>query len=250
MQTYFLTDTGRVRSHNEDSVAIVENKSKEVFMIVADGMGGHKAGEIASAITVDHFTNSFLSNKTIGSKNDAINWLKKTISEANDKILEYTKEHPESTGMGTTCVCAVVTDNFLLFGNIGDSSGFVKKEGYLHKITHDHTLVNVLVEAGNLSEEEAASHPRKNVLMKALGAEEKIEMDIFNVERTVDEIMLCSDGLTNMLSQEQIEKVLDDESLTYKGKVNKLIRKSNARGGNDNISVAYVVLEGGDSRDI
>ena len=242
MQTYFLTDTGRVRSHNEDSVAIVENKSKEVFMIVADGMGGHKAGEIASAITVDHFTNSFLSNKSIGSKNDAINWLKKTISEANDKILEYTKEHPESTGMGTTCVCAVVTDNFLLFGNIGDSSGFVKKEGYLHKITHDHTLVNVLVEAGDLSEEEAASHPRKNVLMKALGAEEKIEMDIFNVERTVDEIMLCSDGLTNMLEKDQIEKVLLGEG-NADDKVVKLIKKANNRGGTDNISVAYLVRE-------
>lgn len=249
MLTYFLTDTGKVRSHNEDSVNIVKNDSKEVMLIVADGMGGHKAGEIASAITVDHFTNSFLERKTIGSKTDAINWLKKNINEANDKILDYTKEHPESTGMGTTCVIALVTPDFLLFGNIGDSSGYVKKDGNLYKITHDHTLVNVLVEAGNLSEEEAQVHPRKNVLMKALGAHEKIEMDIFNVERTVDEVMLCSDGLTNMLTNEQIEKVLNSNELTYKGKVNKLIRKSNARGGNDNISVAYLVLESGDDSD-
>lgn len=250
MQSYYLTDTGRVRSHNEDAVTIVENKNKEVLMIVADGMGGHKAGEIASAITVDHFTESFLDLKTIGGKTDAVNWLKKTIVEANDKILEYTRMHPESTGMGTTCVCTIITPDLLLFGNIGDSSGFVKKDGNLYKITHDHTLVNVLVEAGNLSEEEALNHPRKNVLMKALGAEEKIEMDIFNVERDVEEVLLCSDGLTNMLSIEQIEKVLNDTELNYKGKVNKLIRKSNARGGNDNISVAYLVLEGGDSLDI
>ena len=249
MQSYFLTDTGKIRSHNEDAVNIVKNDKGEYLLIVADGMGGHKAGEIASAITVDHFTNSFLEYKTIGSKNDAIEYIKNNINIANKKITSYTKEHPESMGMGTTCVLAIVADEYLLFGNIGDSSGFVKKDGHLYKITHDHTLVNVLVEAGNLSEEEAQVHPRKNVLMKALGASDKIEMDICSVERDVNEVLLCSDGLTNMLSNEQIEKVLNDNELTYKGKVNKLIRKSNARGGNDNISVAYLVLESGDESD-
>lgn len=249
MLSYFLTDTGKIRSHNEDAVNIVKNEAHEYMLIVADGMGGHKAGEIASAITVDHFTEKFLADKSIGSKQNAIDWLKNNINIANRKILEYTSIHPESIGMGTTCVIALVTPDYLLFGNIGDSSGFVKKDGALYKITHDHTLVNVLVEAGNLSEEEAQVHPRKNVLMKALGAQEKIEMDIFNVERDVDEVMLCSDGLTNMLTLDQIEKVLNSNELTYKGKVNKLIRKSNARGGNDNISVAYLVLESGENTD-
>lgn len=247
MLTCFSTDTGKVRSHNEDSGNIVKNENNEYFLIVADGMGGHKAGEIASSITVEHFTLEFSKIKEIGSKQNAINWLKENISKANEKILEYSKENPESLGMGTTCVCAIITSEYLLFGNIGDSSGFVMKDGSLYKITKDHTLVNVLVEAGNLSEEEALVHPRKNVLMKALGAQEKVEMDIFNVERDIDEIILCSDGLTNALTEEQIERVLNTKELTYKGKVNKLIRKSNARGGTDNISIAYLVLESGDN---
>ena len=112
--------------------------------------------------------------------------------------------------MGTTLVLALYTKDFLLFGNIGDSSGYVLKNKRLHKITTDHTLVNLLVRSGELSEEEAKNHPRKNVLMRALGADKKVEMDIFDVEDNVEGIFLCSDGLTNMLSEEAIEKVLDE----------------------------------------
>ena len=112
-----------------------------------------------------------------------------------------------------------------------------------HKVTKDHTLVNLLVAAGDLTEEEAMYHPKKNVLMKALGASEKAELDIFDVETDVDGIFLCSDGLTNMIPKDQIEKVLNDETLDIEEKISKLIRKSNARGGTDNISVAYLVKE-------
>ena len=149
--------------------------------------------------------------------------------------------------MGTTLVVALLTHNYLIFGNIGDSSGFVLKNKELHKVTKDHTLVNLLVQAGNLTEEEAKFHPKKNVLMKALGAAEKCELDIFDVDDplAIDGILLCSDGLTNMLSNEQIEKVLNDPELEIEEKVSKLIRKCNARGGTDNISIAYLVLNEG-----
>ena len=148
--------------------------------------------------------------------------------------------------MGTTCVLALLTKEFLIFGNVGDSSGFVIKKGKLTKVTKDHTLVNLLIDAGDLTEEEAKYHPKKNVLMKALGTFEKVEVDIFEVDTNVDGILLCSDGLTNMLSKEQIEKVLNDEDLEIEEKLIKLIRKSNARGGQDNISVAYLTLESGE----
>ena len=141
---------------------------------------------------------------------------------------------------------ALLTNSYLLFGNIGDSSGFVYKNGKLTKVTHDHTLVNLLVAAGDLTEEEAKYHPKRNVLMKALGSSEKAELDVFDVDRNIDGILLCSDGLTTMLSKEQIEKVLNDEELEIEEKVIKLIRKSNARGGTDNISVAYLSLESGE----
>ena len=148
--------------------------------------------------------------------------------------------------MGTTCVLALLTNDYLIFGNVGDSSGYVFKNGKLTKVTKDHTLVNLLIEAGDLTEEEAKYHPKKNVLMKALGTFDKVEVDIFEVDRNVDGIFLCSDGLSNMLTKEQIEKVLTDPELDISEKVTKLIRKSNARGGLDNISVAYLEKESGE----
>ena len=127
-----------------------------------------------------------------------------------------------------------------MFGNIGDSSGYVLKNNHLHKVTKDHTLVNLLVAAGDLTEEEAKNHPKKNVLMKALGANDPIEIDVFDCDMNIKQIMLCSDGLTNMVDKDQIERVLLENN-NIEEKVIKLIKKANNRGGTDNISVAYLV---------
>ena len=243
MKSFYLTDTGRVRSHNEDSVTIVKNASGEHLMIVADGMGGHRAGEIASSMVVTQIGKRFSNLSTIGSKMDAVKWLKENVDEVNDSILKYGEEHSESMGLGTTVVMALLTKDFLIFVNIGDSSGYVLKNKVLHKITKEHTLVNFLVETGELTPEEAINHPKKNVLMKALGASEKQELDIFDVDPNVDAILLVSDGLTNMLTMDQVEKVLNDDELKYEDKLIKLIRKCNARGGTDNISIAYLVKD-------
>lgn len=213
------------------------------MLIVADGMGGHRAGEIASGIAVEHLSERFKALSSIGSKLDAINWLDENVAIINAEIIKYANSNPECMGMGTTLVVAILTDDFLIFGNIGDSSGFVMKNRKLHKVTKDHTFVNVLVESGELTEEEAQNHPKKNVLMRALGASDKQELDKFAVETDVDAIVLCSDGLTNMLSVEQIESVLNDEELDIETKLKKLVRKCNSRGGTDNISVAYLVKE-------
>ena len=247
MKSFYLTDSGKVRDHNEDSVTIVKNKNGEVLMAVADGMGGHKAGEVASSIAITHLGKRFADISSVGNKEDAINWLKDSINEVNALIFKYTNEHEESVGMGTTLVTALITPDFILIGNIGDSSGFVIKNSKLIKITQDHTLVNLLVKSGELTEEEAKHHPKKNVLMKALGANEIVELDIFDVDKSLDGILLCSDGLTNMLTVEQIEKVLIDNELEIEDKVIKLIRKSNARGGLDNISIAYLECESGEA---
>ena len=244
MKSYYLTDTGKVRSHNEDSVTIVRNGSGEYLLVVADGMGGHRAGEVASSLAVTHLGKRFSGASSIGSMLDAVNWLNDNVSEINEAILEYAKNHFDSTGLGTTLVLALLTKDYLIFGNIGDSSGFVIKNHKLHKVTHDHTLVNLLVEAGDLTEEEAKVHPKINVLMKALGAAEKVELDIFEVEKDVDGLLLCSDGLTTMMTKEQIEKILE-EDLTIEEKVAKMIKKCNARGGNDNISIALLDMKSG-----
>ena len=248
MKTFYLTDSGKIRDHNEDSVTILKNANGEYLLIVADGMGGHRAGEVASSMVVTHMGKRFSEMTSVGSKLDAINWMKDNISEINKKIIDHTKEYPESMGMGTTTVMALITSSYLIFGNIGDSSGFVFKNGKLTKVTKDHTLVNLLVAAGDLTEEEAKYHPKRNVLMKALGSSDKAELDIFDVDTNVDGILLCSDGLTTMLTKEQIEKVLNDEDLEIEEQVIKLIRKSNARGGTDNISIAYLVCESGEEK--
>ena len=244
MQTHYQTDPGKVRSHNEDSLTIVKNLSGDYLLMVADGMGGHKAGEVASSMAVTTIGSRFQSLSSLGNKMDAITWLKEIIEEVNTNIIKYAEEHINAVGLGTTLVCAILSKDYLIFANIGDSSGFVYKKGVLYKVTKDHTLVNILVESGELRKEEAENHPQKNVLMKALGAAEKVEPDIFDVETTVDGIFLCSDGLTNMVSKEQIERVLNDEELDINEKVDKLILKSNLRGGNDNISIAFLSREG------
>lgn len=242
MKSFYLTDAGKVRDHNEDSVIILKNENDEYLMAVADGMGGHSAGEVASSIAISylgkHFQETFLSL----SKVDAVEWIRDSANEINSLIFHHEKEHPESKGMGTTLVLAIVTEAYILVGNIGDSSGFVVKDNKLHKVTYDHTLVNLLVSAGELTKEEASVHPKKNVLMKALGANDPIEVDIFDCDMEISELLLCSDGLTNMLENEQIERVLMSDN-TIEEKVEKLIMKANNRGGTDNISVAYLTRD-------
>ncbi len=246
MQTFYFTDPGKVRSHNEDSVTIINNEHNEFVLAVADGMGGHKAGEVASAIAINHIQESFYSLETIGTKEEAIDWLRMIVKEINEKIFEYADNNPESKGLGTTLVIAVKTDDYILYGNIGDSSGYVIKNNTLHKVTKDHTYVGMLLTNGRLTEETAKNHPGKNLLTRALGANDPIEIDIFDIDTSVKGLFLCSDGLTNMLTEEQIEKILNS-NLPIEEAVIKLIKKANSRGGTDNISIAYLKKESGDA---
>ncbi len=245
MQTFYFTDPGKVRSHNEDSVTIISNNNKEYILAIADGMGGHKAGEVASRIAIEHIKDSFYSLETIGTKDDAVEWLRLIVKEINNKIFDYAKNNPESKGLGTTLVIAIKTDNYILYGNIGDSSGYVIKNNTLHKVTKDHTYVGMLLNNGKLSEESAKNHPGKNLLTRALGANDPIEIDIFDVDTSVRGLFLCSDGLTNMLTDEQIEKIINS-NLRVEDVVVKLITKANSRGGTDNISIAYLKKESGE----
>lgn len=239
IKSFYLTDAGKVRSHNEDSVIIVRNIDDDYLLAVADGMGGHRCGEVASSIAISylgkHFQDTFRDMK----KEDAIEWIRNSVNEINTRIFNHAKENPESKGMGTTLVLAICTKDYVLFGNVGDSSGFAMKNEHLHKITYDHTLVNLLVTAGELTEEEAKEHPKRNVLMKALGANNPIEVDIFDCDNKVTDILLCSDGLTNLLDIENIERVILSD-YEIEDKVIRLMKKAINRGGTDNISIAYL----------
>ena len=239
MKSFYLTDAGKVRSHNEDSVIIVRNQNDDYLLAVADGMGGHRCGEVASSIAISYLGKHFQETFRDMNKEDAVEWIRQSVKEINRLIFKHAEEHPESKGMGTTLVLAISTNDYVLFGNIGDSSGFAMKDNHIHKITYDHTLVNLLVTAGELTEEQAKDHPKRNVLMKALGANDPVEIDIFDCDIEVSDILLCSDGLTNMLDQESIERVLLSD-YSVEDKVIRLIKKAINRGGTDNVSVAYL----------
>ncbi len=239
MKSFYLTDVGKVRSHNEDSVIILKNHNNEYLLAVADGMGGHRAGEVASSIAINYLAHHFQESFYNLSKDDAIIWINDSIDSINTAIFNHEKDHPESIGMGTTLVMVLYTNDYLLFGNIGDSSGFIIKNKKIHKVTVDHSLVNLLVEAGELTEEQAKTHPRKNVLMKALGASQSVEADIFECSVDIDGILLASDGLTNMLEISKIEDVINSKE-EIEEKIVNLIQKANNNGGLDNISVAYL----------
>ncbi len=241
MKAYYLTDAGKVREHNEDSLIITKNNDNEVLMAVSDGMGGHSAGEVASSITINYLGKHFKETFMNMDKKDAVDWIRNSVDEINTLIFQHEKTHPESKGMGATLVLAIITKDYILFGNIGDSSGYVMKDEKLHKVTYDHTLVNLLVSAGELTKEEAKEHPKKNVLMKALGANDPIEIDIFDCDMDITAILLCSDGLTNMLEKDIIEEILL-ENKNIEEKVAKLICEANNIGGTDNISVCYLTL--------
>ena len=181
----------------------------------------------------------------MGTKEEAIEWLRKIVKEINAEIFAYAKDNPESKGLGTTLVIAIKTNDYILYGNIGDSSGYVIKNNTIHKVTKDHTYVGMLLNNGRLTEEEALNHPGKNLLTRALGANDPIEIDIFDVDTSVKGLFLCSDGLTNMLTDEQIEKILNS-NLQIEEAVIKLVKKANSRGGTDNISIAYLKKESGE----
>ena len=143
MKSFYLTDAGKVRDHNEDSVIIVKNNEGSYLMAIADGMGGHSAGEVASSIAIGYLGKHFKETFINMSKVDAVKWIRDAVDEINTLIFQHEKTHPESKGMGTTLVMAILTKDYLLFGNVGDSSGFVMKDEKLHKVTYDHTLVNL-----------------------------------------------------------------------------------------------------------
>ena len=239
MKSFFQTDSGKVRSHNEDSLIIVRNKEDDYLLAVADGMGGHRCGEVASSIAISYLGKHFQETFKNMDKESAIAWIREAAEEVNKQIFDHARENPESAGMGSTLVLAISTKDYVLFGNIGDSSGFAMKNKHLHKITYDHTLVNLLVKTGELTEEQAKNHPKKNVLMKALGANNPIEIDVFDCDNTVTDILLCSDGLTNLVEPDVIERVLLSD-YTVEDKVNRLMKKAINRGGTDNISIAYL----------
>lgn len=243
IKSFGSTDVGLLRTHNEDCFDV--NDKYQVY-VVADGMGGHNHGEIASQIAVEairEFIDSSMDNDgTLPIGYDATlhqhsNHLKRSIHTAHDHVLKAIREDGALLGMGTTVVGAMHKEQVVAIAHVGDSRGYRLRNGHLELLTQDHTWVNEQVVAGYLSEEQAKSHPLKNVVTRALGGDSDIVVDVTETEaRAGDLFLLCSDGLTTMLSDEEIhERLVVDASLDEIGR--RLIQDANARGGFDNVTV-------------
>lgn len=240
MKTVFYTDKGKVRQHNEDSVDVFKNSHGDYLAVVADGMGGHRAGDVASQLVISSLKDMWKNTEKFETADQAENWLKTTINEVNKEVYSYSQSHSECEGMGTTLVGAICTSLFATIVNIGDSRGYILNENGFHQLTEDHTLVNELVRSGEISKEDAEHHPRKNVILRAIGTETTITMDIKTIMFEDDDVLLlCSDGLSNKVSEQEMKEILsNDDSLENKGE--KLVHLANDYGGEDNITVLIV----------
>jgi len=240
MRFYSITETGRVRSKNQDYLFTTDQKIGPLsnLFLVADGMGGHNAGEYASEYAVRAVVEA-IRNSTI---QEPIAALEQAITSANQRVYDEAQADPEKKGMGTTMVAATFLDGHLYIANVGDSRLYVATNQDLRQITRDHSLVEELVREGNLPESEAKVHPRKNMITRAVGAEEKVRTDFFDVEiRKGDQILLCTDGLTNMVPNEYMaDIVFTTESIEEKAK--KLVNMAEENGGRDNITVILIEM--------
>lgn len=230
------SDTGQVRKINEDSYLILNGTAAQLYA-VADGMGGHKSGEVASSLAVEILQKYFA--ELLAEHHSAEEWedhLRTAFVQANREILTLSMENDQHNGMGTTLTAAVVDNNDLYVSHIGDSRLYILHDGSIKKITDDHSLVAELLRQGEITLEEAKDHPRKNILLRALGIALEMELAFYHCQLANDDfLLLATDGLTNLLGEQEILQIA--EKFVPLEAVDKMIELANVRGGHDNITV-------------
>lgn len=243
MQISFQTDVGKKRNSNQDYVAIFKNKAGITLAILADGMGGHQAGDVASKMAVEGMGEKW-QETTLTSPEKACSWFVAAIQNANEAVYNLGQEKIELQGMGTTIVCVAVFEEEFALAHVGDSRMYLVRDHEITQLTEDHSLVNELVRSGEITKEMAATHPRRNVLTRSVGMPGSVEVDIAShFYKAGDYLLLASDGLTNMLADDVIKWIID-EPITLDEKVAKLISGANDAGGADNITVLLIEIGG------
>ncbi len=239
MQIFAKTDKGKVRSINQDAFYINTLPNGSVMAVVCDGMGGASAGDIASKTAVEIISQYVLNGYNPSMTSDNISRLiDNAITSANIEVYNLSKKDGHLSGMGTTVVAAVVSDSYAVICNVGDSRAYLLSD-VLVQITRDHSVVQSLVESGELSPEEARVHPEKNVITRALGVEENILIDTYCIDiKNGDKVLLCTDGLSNYVTSEGIISIVNDNALDKVTDL--LIKEANLGGGRDNITAAVI----------
>ncbi len=235
MRAYAKTDVGSKRAVNQDYMYCSENSvgSFHNLFIVADGMGGHKAGDYASKLCVEQMVQSIEKSE----HKTPVSLFEEAVDAANGAVYSESQEHEEYEGMGTTLVACTMQEDTLYVANIGDSRLYLLRDDDIMQITEDHSLVEEMVKQGNITESEARVHPQKNIITRAVGIDQAVQADFFEVEIYPDDIiMLCSDGLSNMIEDEDMEYIVKhSKSLQDAGET--LVARANENGGSDNITV-------------
>ncbi|MBP5281843.1 MAG: Stp1/IreP family PP2C-type Ser/Thr phosphatase [Lachnospiraceae bacterium] len=240
LKAFSITDVGKKRQVNEDCVCVREESVGALpnFFIVADGMGGHKAGDRASQETVEIMLNSIECSQ----EKDPRIIMRKALDEANLRVFCDAYGSVELEGMGTTVVAATVIDKTLYVMNVGDSRLYLMNAEGIRQVTVDHSLVEELVRKGVLAREKARNHPKKNIITRAVGVMTTVEPDFFVVELNAgDKVLLCSDGLSNMLEDEELLKIGQAEG-TLEERARLMVDEANGNGGKDNISVILIEI--------
>jgi protein phosphatase len=242
MEFTALSDIGQKRSVNEDRAAMFERPDAIRLGVIADGMGGHNAGDIASEMAIIMLEKKFMEADLshFDSSPSIQEWLIHCVKEINSEIYKHSLTHEDCHGMGTTLLAALFSKHSQIICHIGDSRAYTYYEGQLIQLTKDHSYVNVLVENGEITEEEAENHPKKNLIIKSLGTEKDIEPDLILLsQRALSSILICSDGLSNKVSKADMARILTTpSSVEEKGQM--LIRLANENGGEDNISLVLI----------
>lgn len=239
MQIEYQSDVGRRRNTNQDYASVFTNQAGIKLAVLADGMGGHRAGDIASQMAVTNLGTAW-ENLSLSDDEKVAQWFIKTIQEENTRIYQRGQEQPEYNGMGTTIVAAALSEDQFTIAHVGDSRAYLIREDKIIQLTEDHSLVNELVKSGEISEEMAANHPRKNILTRSVGMPGTVEVDVSTyIWQLKDRLLVCSDGLTNMLSEETIGTIINQEGALF-DKVTELIERANEAGGADNITVLLI----------
>ena len=238
MRAYSVTDIGQKRKMNQDYVFVSETSVGNLpnLFVVADGMGGHNAGDYASS----HAVASLVSEITADQSINAVKIIRHAIEAANREILEKAQENVSLYGMGTTMVVATIVGRYAYVANVGDSRLYLI-ENKIRQVTRDHSLVQEMVRMGEIRPDEARNHPDKNIITRALGAEERVEIDFFDFElKSGCVILMCSDGLSNMVEDSRIEEIVHEHEGELEAMGQALLGEANSNGGKDNIAIVLI----------
>ena len=240
MKVVAKSDKGKVRNNNQDSYSTGMLQDNSIWAVVCDGMGGANGGNVASALAIRVISQQLTSAYNIAMSDNAIkNLLESVINAANAAIFEMAQNDTSLVGMGTTVVCTIIKNGFAYIAHAGDSRAYIISSNEIRQITKDHSIVQTLIDKGQLTQSEAREHPSKNIITRALGVANVIKVD-FDIEEIYDKcsLLLCSDGLSNFINDNEIFEIFqNNKSYTY---AEKLVNKANENGGGDNITAVVI----------